>query len=168
MLTQKWIELFGQVSLLAGLDDDIHVQNCTVVSPIPDKYELAVFSAAPLARRIWTMCEAAQSNNLSIHETVSEMLSDERKPLVLRLGFDALNTDESRVLRKQPHAPFLHLAPQILLVLGGLIKMPEYLSHLEQIPSTATLVFDKSTLGQISVGMVPNINILPTGETNGS
>lgn len=161
-----WIELFGKLSLLVGSEDAIHVQDKSILTPVPDKYELAVFSAAPIARRIWTMCEAAQSNNLPIVSTVSEMLADESRPLVLRLGFDDLTPAEHKVLSKQPHAPFLHLAPQILLVLGGLIQMPEYLSHLEQIPSTATLVFDKSTLGQIAVGMVPNINILPTGGAN--
>ncbi len=168
MVTQKWIELFGRLSLLAGSEDEIHVRNCVVVSPIPDKYELAVFSASSISRRIWTMCQAANDNGLPIVETVSAMLSDETKPLVLRLGFDDLTPAEHKILSKQPHSPFLHLAPQILLVLGGLITMPEYISHLEQIPSDATLIFDKSSLGFIAVGMVPNINILPIGETHGS
>lgn len=165
---RKWVELFGQISLLIGDLEEIHIRDCVVVSAIPKKYELAVFSAKPMARRIFQLCEAAQSNSLPIHETVFAMLQDESKPLVLRLGFDDLTADEHMVLSRQPHSPFLHLAPSILTVLGGLITLPEYLSHLTQISPHSTLMFDRQTLGRISIGMVPNINIFPTGVANGS
>jgi hypothetical protein len=160
-----WIQIFGQMSLLTGASPEIHVRNRTILTSVPDKFSLAVFSAAPISRRLYQLCLSAKACDLPIFETVSQMLSDESKPISLRLGFDDLTVEEYKVLSKQPHAPFIHLCPQILFILSGLVQLPEYLEHLEQIPADKTLVFDRETFARIGAGFYPNINILPSGES---
>jgi hypothetical protein len=162
-----WIQIFGQMSLLTGAEAEIRVRNRTILTSVPDKFSLAVFSAAPISRRLYQLCLSAKACDLPIFETVSQMLADESKPISLRLGFDDLTGDEYSKLSKVPHAPFIHLCPQILFVISGLAQLPEYLEHLEQIPADRTLVFDRECLARIGAGLYPNLNILPVGATHG-
>lgn len=167
-MNTHWLELIGKLALLISTESEVHVQDKRIVSNIPEKIELALVGAAPISRRLYQLCLSAQSCNLPVYETVLAMLQDESKPLVLRLGFDDLNSVEHAELSKQPHQPFLHLAQPVLLILAGLIQIPTYVEHLEQIPADRTIIFTRRTLVQIAAGSVPNINILPTGESNGS
>jgi hypothetical protein len=163
-----WIQIFGQMSLLTGASPEIHVRDKRILTPVSDKFQLALVGAKPISRRLWQLCESAKACDLPIFETVNQMLADESKPLSLRLGFDDLTSDEYKVLSKQPHQPFIHLCPQILFVISGLVQLPEYLEHLEQIPADRILAFDRETLARVGAGLYPNINLLPTGESNGS
>jgi hypothetical protein len=162
-----WIQLFGQMALLTGAEAEIHVRNRTILTPVPDKFQLACVGANPISRRLWQLCESAKACDLPIFETVNQMLADESKPISLRLGFDDLTSAEYKVLSKVPHQPFLHLAPQILFIVSGLCTLPEYLEHLEHIPADRTLAFDRECLARVGGGLYPNINILPAGELYG-
>ena len=162
-----FVELFGRLALLISTESEVLVRDKRIISPIPEKLELALVGANPMSRRIWQLCLSAQSCNLPVYETVLAMLQDESKPLVLRLGFDDFTAEEHKILSKQPHAPFLHLAQPVLLILAGLVTLPTYIEHLEQIPADKTIIFTRSTLVQIAAGSIPNINILPAGELCG-
>ena len=154
---KKWITAIGQAAVLIAKHEIVYVQRGKVLNQLTPQLHLAAVGAGAIARRSFEFVTSAASFNLPPYATAMQMISDETKPLSLRLGFDDLQKDE-RILRTTPHAPFVLLAPTVVLIMAGLQKIPHYLSQLES--TTETLELSTATLAMIALGVVPNFTVL--------